>query len=94
MEVLQQTKPQMIAKFFINDLKGILKRKGLESDDKASRVLEYLMLDGNLHLMFDMLYDGDIDRQTMKLWVMESCDTFNAIENFLEYVKDYGKVAP
>jgi len=87
MEVLQQTKPQMIAKFFINDLKGILKRKGLDSDDKADKVMSFLCIQNNLPYMLDLLYEGHIDRQTMKLWVMESCDTFNDVLDFCDYVK-------
>lgn len=88
METPQQTKPQMIAKFFINDLKGILNRKNLyASDDKLRITMDYLFMHNNLPYMLDMLYDGYIDRQTMKLWVMESCDTVNEILDFMESAK-------
>jgi len=70
-------KAQFLAKFIPNELVGILHRKGFSINDNPIE-------SDHLSYMADLMLDGFIDRKTLKLWCMETCDKANEIKGFLD----------
>ena len=87
---MEQTKAQLVAKFVLNDLKGILNKKKLVTEDKNKFVFNILDQSG-ISYMFDLLHEGHIDRQTLKLWVSDKCDKANDLLDFCIFVNPYYK---
>ena len=79
---MEQTKTKILAKFIINDLTGILKRKGLTMDENPISPTD-------LSYMVDLMMEGHLERKDIKLWVMETCDRYvEAKDLVLSFLKD------
>ena len=82
-------KAQMVAKFFNNDLKGILNKKKLSSVKTMPLVLSLLHHNEELPYMMELLYEGAIDRGDLKAWVSWRCDKANEILDFFTSVNEF-----
>ena len=83
-----QEKAQMVAKFFNNDLKGILNKKKLSSDKTMPLVFSILLHNDEFPYMMELLHEGAIDRGVVRAWVSWRCDKANEILDFLTSVNE------
>jgi len=76
-ERVKKTKPQMVASFFLNELKGMLNKRDIKTNKEVERALDYLSYGPySLSYMFELLDEEHIDRQTFKTFVNDSLDRY------------------
>lgn len=80
--------PIVIAKFMLNDLRGILKAHGFDVDYSDCPIDPK-----QLNMMLNLMNDGHLERKDVKLWCVETCKKANHIKaeiaDFLEYVSSF-----
>ena len=80
--------PIVIAKFMLNDLRGILKANNFDVDCKNCPIEP-----SQLRMMLELMNDGHLERKDVKLWCIEMCKKANYIKaeiaDFLEYVSSF-----
>ena len=76
------TLPQLIARFIVNDLAGILKRKGLSIERCPINPQD-------LRYALELMQDGHLERKDVRLWCMEECDKhIEAVAGIVAMVKE------
>ncbi len=80
--------PIVIAKFMLNDLRGILKSNGFDVDYSGCPIEPT-----QLRMMLELMNDGHLERKDVKLWCIETCKKANHIKvevaDFLDFAKEY-----
>jgi Asp-tRNA(Asn)/Glu-tRNA(Gln) amidotransferase B subunit len=61
------TLPQLIAKFILNDLAGILKKKGLTIERCPINPQD-------LRYALELMQEGHLERKDVRLWCVEECE--------------------
>lgn len=79
--------PIVVAKFMLNDLRGILKTHGFDVDYHDCPIEPT-----QLRMMLELMNDGHLERKDVRLWCTEMCKKANRIkaevDDFLDYVQN------
>jgi Asp-tRNA(Asn)/Glu-tRNA(Gln) amidotransferase B subunit len=75
--------PELIAKFMMNDLAGILKKNGFSVDYKDCPIAPQ-----HLRMMLELMNDGHLERKDVRLWCVEMCKKANEIKAELSDLYD------
>lgn len=81
--------PIVVAKFMLNDLRGILKQHGFDVNYSDCPIVPQ-----ELRMMLELMNEGHLERKDVKLWCVEMCNKAKNIkaelDDFLQFLQDRG----